>query len=390
MRGWWGTLRRHLRWEPPAPTSQVWLRCGPQVMAAVEGLRGAWSASSVARPADRRQILERWLAPVVTALAGDVALDVRLGGTSDLGHWFWCGIDVEDRRLRLTLPDPVAEGSPPGWMIVCRLVGAMIVVATLAGRVGPRSCSFTLGLGDDAAGSDVGFCASDPDICLIPDGNYLLEAGLLRLRTEIARSQPAWADRSPTIFWRGSTTGRPRPPGSYDAVANPLAILPRLDMCERLSRGRHRARCDVGVSRIVQIGDPALVALVEERLLRPFVEPVDQLAYRHQIVIDGNSSAWVRFPAALAMGACVLLVASPHGYRQWFYDQVVPWTHVVPVASDLSDLEERVDWVLTHDAEAEAIAGRGRELAARLMLDEIVDACVSRLELRFARGDSLM
>ncbi len=65
----------------------------------------------------------------------------------------------------------------------------------------------------------------------------------------------------------------------------------------------------------------------------------------------------------------MLKVASQHGYRQWYYDRIKPWEHFVPVQADMTDLAEKVDWVRSHDREAEEIARRGQSLARSMTLE---------------------
>jgi hypothetical protein len=64
----------------------------------------------------------------------------------------------------------------------------------------------------------------------------------------------------------------------------------------------------------------------------------------------------------------VLKVDSQHGYRQWYYSQLVPWVHYIPIAADMSDLIEKVQWVTSHDDEACRIGQAGRGLALRMTL----------------------
>ena len=63
-----------------------------------------------------------------------------------------------------------------------------------------------------------------------------------------------------------------------------------------------------------------------------------------------------------------------------FYDTpphaIEPWTHYVPVRADLSDLEERAAWILTHPDEAHQIA-RAAQAHARRYLTR--DAAISAL-----------
>ena len=51
---------------------------------------------------------------------------------------------------------------------------------------------------------------------------------------------------------------------------------------------------------------------------------------------------------------------------QWFYDELRPWHNYVPVAPDISDLVEKVNWLNRNDAVAEAIGHRGLALASRV------------------------
>jgi hypothetical protein len=85
--------------------------------------------------------------------------------------------------------------------------------------------------------------------------------------------------------------------------------------------------------------------------------------YRAHIDIDGRSNSWPGLFQKLLSGSPVLKVASPLGYRQWYYDRLVPWVNYVPVSADLSDLPDKAAWVLSHDIEARRIGEAGRTLA---------------------------
>jgi hypothetical protein len=84
------------------------------------------------------------------------------------------------------------------------------------------------------------------------------------------------------------------------------------------------------------------------------------------IEIDGNANSWGFLPKLL-MGCCVLKVDSP--YEQWFYKHLQPWIHYVPVANDLSDLPEKVQWCLRNERASHEIASAGRRLAESLSFD---------------------
>lgn len=86
-----------------------------------------------------------------------------------------------------------------------------------------------------------------------------------------------------------------------------------------------------------------------------------QLQYRYQLLIDGNSCAYSRALWQLIAG-CVILKQDSENI-QWYYGALHPYVHYVPVASDLSNLKEVIEWAQVHENEVEAIAKNAKQLA---------------------------
>lgn len=82
--------------------------------------------------------------------------------------------------------------------------------------------------------------------------------------------------------------------------------------------------------------------------------------YKYQLNIDGSVAAY-RFPYLLAGDSVVLKQKSE--YYEFFYNDLVPGEHYVPVKSDLSDLVEKIMWAKEHDEEALKIAKSARQFA---------------------------
>jgi hypothetical protein len=76
--------------------------------------------------------------------------------------------------------------------------------------------------------------------------------------------------------------------------------------------------------------------------------------------MDRNGGSLVA-AAFLCSSSLVFLI---EGMMEWFYSRVEPWVHYVPVSLDLSDLEERVEWALQNDDEAQAIVKRANRFMA--------------------------
>ena len=81
---------------------------------------------------------------------------------------------------------------------------------------------------------------------------------------------------------------------------------------------------------------------------------------------DRNSNAWSGLFEKLLSGSVVLKVASPYNFRQWYYDELIPWVNFVPIDSDMSDLVEKIHWLHKNDDEARIIGENGARLANNL------------------------
>lgn len=219
-----------------------------------------------------------------------------------------------------------------------------------------RPGSVILSLGDVARGRVLGFCASDPAVVLIPDAPYIRSDGYMATRRFYRANDVPWNEREPIAFWRGSSTGRRQ---------DDWRQLPRMQLCMKTSRSE---LFDVGISNVVQQGgDSAISAEIEAAgIVKGRVPWRNFIRYKYQIDIDGNSNSWPGLFMKLLTGSPVIKVESASGFRQWYYNKLDPWKNYVPVRSDMTDLIEKVEWLVAHDQEAEAIGRAGRELADSL------------------------
>eukprot|EP00457_Paulinella_chromatophora_P004789 gb/GEZN01004802.1/.p1 GENE.gb/GEZN01004802.1/~~gb/GEZN01004802.1/.p1 ORF type:complete len:544 (+),score=59.50 gb/GEZN01004802.1/:62-1693(+) len=197
-----------------------------------------------------------------------------------------------------------------------------------------------------------------------------------------------WEQRLAVFFWRGSTTG-----GKYDSNAawrqfqRTRLLVWAKDYLRRhpdakfdasvdkVPRSKTELVIDVGLHHILQCDFTVCDTLQREFGTRPRVEFEETRHFKYLLVIDGNS--WAnRLLRYLASGSVVLLVTI---FADWMASLLTPMVHYVPVKLDLSDLEEKLEWLYTHDAEAKQIAQNALALAGRLDLDQM--ACYSGLLL---------
>jgi hypothetical protein len=213
----------------------------------------------------------------------------------------------------------------------------------------------------------ISFCSNLANAYLISDLQFLYHKGYQHLRNDIQSHWIPWHERKPKVFWRGSTTGMRRYTPKRKRSINDWRWLQRLHLCDVAARSPHRNVLDVGVAIGGEGGLPSIPekflreAIDQAGFSRPRCEKLDFLSYRYLIDIDGYANSWNGLFSAMLMGATIFKIASPFGYRQWFYDRLVAWENHIPVSADLSDLDDRIEWALSH---TDQCAAMGRSIAA--------------------------
>jgi hypothetical protein len=223
---------------------------------------------------------------------------------------------------------------------------------------GPLTCMVQVGDWGGPVLPSSTFCSDDRRVTLIPDLTFWHQRGYFYDREQVRKLKLRWSDRTPVAFWRGSSTG----PHSISAETFPK--LPRFRLCS-LSLTRLRGLLDARFTAIVQDDDEADAERLRQlaqslNILAPRVLQEEFARYRYLIDIDGNTNSWSLL-LKLAMGSCILKVQSP--YRQWYYGDLRPWKHYVPIRADLSDLEGKILWCRKHDGDARQIAEEGKRFA---------------------------
>jgi hypothetical protein len=230
------------------------------------------------------------------------------------------------------------------------------------------------------AGDAMIACAVEPDALLVPDWEFYGTKGYAAVRRHAATKPISWAKRDPTIVWRGSTTGAGTV--ASDAMGpEQTELIQRTRMCLLL---RGQSGIDAKFATVVQDATREL-ARAQLKAARIFGERIDALSWdarKFAIDIDGNSNAWSNLFTRLLLGCCVIKIGSKLGFRQWYYDGLRPWEHFVPVAPDMTDLIEKIEWCRTHEQACKEIAGNGQRFAMRRTYETEMQDAVERIERR--------
>lgn len=249
----------------------------------------------------------------------------------------------------------------PGFIITRWLHFLPAILAGLRDASAPGSCF--LNLGDEGHVEGLTFCDNRPGFTLVPDCIFLAARGYAATFRHFRTADVPWEQRKPVAFWRGTTTG---------VRTGDVFELPRVRLCQLGKALGDRA--DIGVSQFAQLKtDDEAAALTAAGILRDFVPPAAFNQYQLHIDIDGNSNSWPGLLLKLHSGSPVLKVASQDGFRQWYYDRLVPFVNFVPVSADLSDLHEMIALMFDRPAFARMIGEQGRALAAGMTMEAELD-----------------
>lgn len=184
---------------------------------------------------------------------------------------------------------------------------------------------------------------NDPFTILIPDTDFIASVGYEILRKEIDDGDKGWEQKIPRLYWRGA------PHGFVYRAYDPGNTLSQRKLLIDLS-ARFPDLCDATFSCTTSKNE--------------------QLDYKYLIDIDGEVNAWSGFFWKLYSRSVVFKVESH--YEQWYYKDLSPWVHYIPVMADLSDILERYEWALDNDEACRCIAENGKDFATRLTYDSVV------------------
>ncbi len=255
-----------------------------------------------------------------------------------------------------------------------RLVALLTLLA--ACRDVPHG-KIALNIDDYSVVPGLAFSDGRDDRWLIPDPVYLAEQGYRRTALHYLNNDIPWDERRKIAFWRGSTTG-----GEIDCDA--WWKMDRVRLCRIAAE--HPTMFDAGLAGIVQVTESEAAEIHASGLVRDFIPETEFIRFRYQIDIDGNSNSWPGLFQKLLTGSPVLKVASRLGFKQWYYDRLVPWGNFVPVQTDMSDLVEKVNWLHEHDAEAQRIGAAGRALALSMTMPAELQRAQATLQSALAAG----
>jgi len=193
-----------------------------------------------------------------------------------------------------------------------------------------------------------------PNLLLLPLDDDTFNRGLTAVLQPF--HSPKWEDRKSIAFWRGGSSGCDHP-------------TIRMRVAESL---KDVSYADV---KFTPGGWPENDALIPKS---QFVSERSDLAkhfeYKYIFILDGNCIAsahqWV-----FGSGSVPIMITHPDN-EYWFKKYLVPMVHYVPIQYDLSDLHEKLQWLVAHDNEAKKIAESAMKFSKTVFSAEFQKAYV--------------
>ena len=186
-----------------------------------------------------------------------------------------------------------------------------------------------------------------------------------------------WKKRISKAIWRGTLTGC-----GINEQTNMRLKLATMNQPDLMNVGLTGWGGRMKVSSGKKVGKIP-VGYLRKKYGLDKLEPMrreEQQQYKYVIDLPGNNeNPGYRFAWEMLAGFVILWVGEPirakdgTGLRRlnlWFWEQLKPWEHYVPVSWDLTDLEERIQWCQENDAKAEKIAKNAQKLAKKLFQKE--------------------
>lgn len=211
---------------------------------------------------------------------------------------------------------------------------------------------------------------NDRKTLLIPDPAFLEDKGYSNDRAEVRAIEQHHAGREKhrTIYWRGAATGigiegpewRSTPRGrlvlTSREIDDPRIVDAKITRTAHLTPEQHEVMAQEGV-----LGDPI-----------PFSA---FLAYKYLLDVDGYCCAWKSLFLKLCSDSVVLKMESD--YEQWYFHEITPWIHYIPLRPDLKDLRDTFIWLQSHDHEVQRIVQQAHEAMERINYERETGAVAS-------------
>jgi len=189
---------------------------------------------------------------------------------------------------------------------------------------------------------------NNPYGILIPEVSFQDHRDWAQREVERAVLDSPWEHKIDRALWRGNSTGSYWGKELWDTKGRARLIFLTKERPDLI---------DAGLTGSYFMDKEVDRYLHQMEAFKDFIWPQDQITHKYLLTLDGNTFA-SSFRWQLQSNCAIFKQESP--YIEWYYGALRPYEHYIPIASDLSDLVEKLTWAKENDEAARAIAESGR------------------------------
>lgn len=167
---------------------------------------------------------------------------------------------------------------------------------------------------------------------------------------DIPRYDIPWDRKMDSAIFRGELTGLQYNPNAPDHEN--CEVLPRCRLVYRYSNSK------LVDARITNTFDKIPDFLSGVNMTGPKLRRSDFLQHKGLIILEGND---VSSGLKWSMVSNSVVLMPPPRFTSWAMEELLePWQHFIPLRPDLSDVETKVQWMLSNQEESKRIAHRAK------------------------------
>ena len=202
----------------------------------------------------------------------------------------------------------------------------------------------------------------------------------------------AWENKLNMAVYRGALTGR----NKADYKSSDVKFCVQVPRCNLVYQHGNSSLVDAMLVPYGKMKYPLSDPLNGVKMFGSPMSMEEMLKYKAIVMLEGNDVSsglkWALFSNS------VVLTQTPTCTSWAMEELLVPWIHYIPINDDLSDVEEKVQWILDHDEQARTIARNGRLWIADLVYhpdadkenEMIIDETLRRYRSHFVYNPSLV
>lgn len=189
-------------------------------------------------------------------------------------------------------------------------------------------------------------------VVLIPDNRALKGHDARFARLDAVMEKYPWEKRKNIIFWRGKATG-----GKIKNTE--ITQVPRLKFMQIAQSLKY---VDAGITEYPKSLNQKLRTQAEQMFAKVNFMPLEKaLDYKYLMDIDGHSCSFDRMAWILYSNS--VLFKHQSDQVQWYYENLLPWVHYVPINAGFTNIAGTYKWIENHPEIAREISANSRRLA---------------------------